>query len=528
MLRISEKANINYLAIVSRIEKLEPIPNADKLCLTTLNGYRIIVPTTMKVGDIVIYFPLECCISEKFLSSNNLYGISEYEKNFNEDEVKELLDKSMLSSDADEAKELMNEAKSKVGFFNKYGRVSILKLRGEYSCGFVIPADSLENAYDGFYGYDWESAVGTQFDMVGDEKFCWKYIPKIKKRNSNESLNGSRNHRRNQKKMTSFDRIIPEYFSRHYETEQLEKSITQLEPHDTVTISVKIHGSSGIFANIPCNRKLNWVEKIKNLVGFNIPTIEYGNVYSSRNVIKNQYINKGVTGGFYGTDMWYPVNEMLKPFLEEGMTVYGEIVGYVYGTDQPIQKGHDYGCKVGEWKFMPYRITSTSIKSDKKFEWNVLEVDEWIRKIVKEHPELSDRIMFMEILYHGKLRDLYPDLDTEQHWHENILSKMSTEKKWYMEEKEPLCHLYDAEIASKELEIKVAERAGKNTKKLEKELTKLKDAQAPREGVVIRKDDDIFPRAWKLKTKAHYEREKKAHDEGEVDIEEMESLGEEI
>ena len=82
MLRISEKANINYLAIVSRIEKLEPIPNADKLCLTTLNGYRIIVPTTMKVGDIVIYFPLECCISEKFLSSNNLYGISEYEKNF--------------------------------------------------------------------------------------------------------------------------------------------------------------------------------------------------------------------------------------------------------------------------------------------------------------------------------------------------------------------------------------------------------------------------------------------------------------
>ena len=63
-------------------------------------------------------------------------------------------------------------------------------------------------------------------------------------------------------------------------------------------------------------------------------------------------------------------------------------------------------------------------------------------------------------------------------------------------------------------------------KKIEKELTKLVEAQAPREGVVIRIDNDIFPRAYKLKTKEHEYYTKKKRDAGEVDMEEMESLAE--
>ena len=96
----------------------------------------------------------------------------------------------------------------------------------------------------------------------------------------------------------------------------------------------------------------------------------------------------------------------MKPYIEEGMTVYGEIVGYVQGTDKFIQKGHDYGCTRGEWKFMPYRITTTS-SDNRKYEWNVFEVDEWTRKLVKEQPELGKNVMFLEVLYHGKFADLY-------------------------------------------------------------------------------------------------------------------------
>ena len=156
---------------------------------------------------------------------------------------------------------------------------------------------------------------------------------------------------------------------------------------------VLIHNTSGIFCNILCKRKLSLWEKIKKFFGCKVVEIEYGNVYSSRNVIKNQYINQNVTDGFYGKDQWGPVNAMLKPHLEEGMTVYGEIVGYVEGTSKPIQTNHDYGCQVGEWKFLPYRITTLD-ETGKKREWNVMEVDEWTRNLVKEHPEYSRNIIF--------------------------------------------------------------------------------------------------------------------------------------
>ena len=104
---------------------------------------------------------------------------------------------------------------------------------------------------------------------------------------------------------------------------------------------------------------------------------------------------------------------------------------------------------------------------------------------------------------------------------------MKMEKKWHMEEKEPLCHRLDKEIAEKKEELSHAKKGSAKHKKIEKELTKLVEAQAPREGVVIRIDNDIFPRAYKLKTKEHEYYTKKKRDAGEVDMEEMESSSEE-
>lgn len=518
VLKKSENANINYLAIISKISELKPIENADRLCTTVLNGYDIIVNKSTQVGDIVVFIPIESCICEKFLSVNNLYGIGDYEKNANAEEVASLMESSLNEIDYDKSKELMDEAKSKVGFFNKHGRVTRLKLRGTYSFGFVTPITTLEKVYPELVGTDWESMVGTEFNMVGDEEFCWKYVPKTRGYATNP--NGSRRHRKFQKKMTKFDRIIPEQFARHYETAQINKTIRELNPNDTITVTVKCHGTSSVFANILCNRKLSLWEKIKKFFGVKVVETEYGNVYASRNVIKNQYINKDVTSGFYEADVWASVNEMLKPYINEGMTVYGEIVGYVQGADKFIQKGHDYGCARGEWKFMPYRITTTS-SDNRKYEWNVFDVDEWTKKLVKEHPELEKNIMFLEVLYHGKFADLYPELDpNSESWYDDVLERMKNEKRWGMEEKEPLCHLYDNEIAEKETELSTLKKNTKKYKEVEKELKKLRESEAPREGVVIRVDNDIFPRAWKLKTNAHYELEHKQHEAGEVDMEE--------
>jgi hypothetical protein len=135
--------------------------------------------------------------------------------------VKVLLDAAMDETDADKAKEYMDMAKSQVGFFNKYGRVTMLKLRGAYSCGFVMPISSMEIAYPELAGTDWESFVGTEFNMVGDEVFCKKFVPRVKKHENHTREKGSRQHRRFQKRMTKFDRIIPENFARHYETENI-------------------------------------------------------------------------------------------------------------------------------------------------------------------------------------------------------------------------------------------------------------------------------------------------------------------
>ena len=96
-----------------------------------------------------------------------------------------------------------------------------------------------------------------------------------------------------------------------------------------------------------------------------------------------------------------------------------------------------------------------------------------------------------------------------------------------MEEKEPLCHRLDKAIEEKENELTHAKKGSAKYKKILKELEHLKEDEAPREGVVIRIDNDIFPRAYKLKTNAHRFREKKAHDAGEVDMEEIESSSDE-
>ena len=68
-----------------------------------------------------------------------------------------------------------------------------------------------------------------------------------------------------------------------------------------------------------CKQPLNWKQKIaKWLTGeeFNI----YDYIYSSRTVIKNKYYNREANGGFYGVDVWKYAHEVVKPYLQKGMT----------------------------------------------------------------------------------------------------------------------------------------------------------------------------------------------------------------
>ena len=509
---LTEGANPNYLCTICRIGEMFPIEGADRLVKTVINGYDIVISKDNKEGDIVVYFPVETSICEQYLSANNLYEIGEFERNSNADEVKEILTKaeSLKDTDIEGKSALLAEAKTKCGFFNKHGRVRILKLRGQYSQGFVASVDSLVKFDNSLADVDWESMVDCQFNQVCGVEFCKKYVPAIKERGEHTRGNQSLWKKR-MRKLKRFNRIIDGQFEFHYDTKMLAEHIAQLSPDDIVSITVKVHGTSAIFANVLTNKESEFsksfckkrIKKILNLRYNKLshaqkkhlsdiyvaektkPIKVYGNVYSSRSVIKNQYINPKAQS-FYGSDIWGCVNRDFSPYISEGMTVYGEIVGYLEGSQQMIQKNHDYGCEPGCWKFMPYRITETD-EFGNKTEWDIDKVDEWTRNLVAEHPELADKTMFLNIVYYGRLGDLYPDLDPTNHWHSNLLARMKTDtKRFKMEMNEPMC---------------------KN--------------KVPREGIVVRIVGDPLARAWKLKCQSHYARECKENDEGIVNIEDI-------
>ena len=525
---LSENHNPNYLCTICRIGTLEPIEGSDRLLKTVVNGYDIVVANTTNVGDIVAYFPVETSICEQMLSANNLYEMAEYEKNSNSADVFALKQKALEALNKGDKETYDNynaEAKAMVGFFNKHGRVRIIKLRGCPSCGFITPVTSLENAFPNLVDTNWEEVVGETFDTIGETKVCWKYVPPIKECRSGGGSGNKRN-----KAIKRFDKLIEGQFEFHYDTQMLASNIWKLSPDDVVTITVKCHGTSAIFSNILCNRKLSMWEKVKKFFGCNVPTTEYSNIYSSRSVVKNRYLNPNAND-FYGSDVWGDVNTMISPFISEGMSVYGEIVGYVTGSDKMIQKNHDYGCKPGEWKFMPYRITNTNVNGD-KFEWNVQEVHDWTVKLINENPDIANHIMPIEIVYHGEFKNLYPDINVENHWHENVLARMKEDKdRFLMEEDEPMCTMFNDKITDLKRLYETSKANGaskKDLKTVEKEIMKYEAMKAPREGVVVRIDNDpMGARAWKLKTYRHYHMEAAAHDAGEVDMEEAESTSEE-
>ena len=508
----SEKINEEYCAQVVKIGELTPIENSDKLLKTIVNGYQIVVgKDDVKEGQIMIYAKLETAVNKDFLSVNNQFEIGERQLNKNYEEVQKLIDEGKN-----------DEAKTMVGYFNKHGRVRIVKLRGCPSEGCLFTIDSVAKWKPQVLNYDFNKCFEPDedgivkpfnFDTIDGDLFCKVYVPYI----PTPSQRGDRNSKRN-RKLARFNRMIEGQFSFHYTTSKLNENIWKFKSDTVVDISVKLHGTSIVIGNLlvkkpksttmprkldnkRIKRKLRmakrmeerfyWQRMYKRAKCVKLQerldsqyTVGYGNITSSRTVIKNQYINTGEQNHFYGKDVWSDYGKLMYPYLLEGMTLYGEICGYVDGTTSMIQKGYDYGCSAGESFLMPYRITYTD-PDGKHTEWEVSEVYGWTVKLLADHPELKDKVHPINILYHGTLGELYPDLDTAEHWNENVLLAMADDKEHFgMELNEPLC---------------------KN--------------KVPREGIVLRITEDPHSEAFKLKTFAFLLKEAKMVDSGDVDIE---------
>ena len=505
---LSEKGKSGeYTASIVRVHNLRPIEGSDFLVLAEASGEDVVVrKDEVKEGDIMVYCRIETVLDSSFLGANNLFDPSCYEFNSNAAEYVRTLEEK----GKDEARKLC-------GYFNKHGRVRIARLRGCPSKGFLFDKSAfLKWNPELFKDVDLEDYLDIPcFDTIDGKQFIKVYIPYIPEHQTRSSRN--RDHM-----LKRFDRIIPEYFHFHYDTGQLTMLISEIRPKHVVSISVKLHGTSAIFGNILTKAPIqkSAVSKIFDKIRRNrikslhreiskarSPQVKenlnkrkesilkkispnftetYSEIYASRNVIKNQYINVEANSmNYYKTDVWKYYFDLLKGKIEKGTTIYGEIVGYEEGSQRMIQKNYDYGCDPGTSKLMIYRVVNQP-EDGPKVELDIPEVYAFTKKLMKDYPELSDHLHPIDILFHGSLVELYPDLNPgSETWNDDVLHRLKKEERFNMQDGnlEPMCN-----------------------------------KKVPREGIVMRVDG-LPSFCAKLKTDDYFFLEAKSTDKGEVDME---------
>ena len=465
-----------YCATVVRIGAITPIEGSDFLGSTLVNGFSIIVRKDMiSEGDVMIYCPIETQLNSEFLAVNNLYEFSLRHMNYNYEAVEAAIEQDGLEI-----------AKRMVGFFNKYGRVRILKLRGQASMGFLVNPENIKDWIGSpLSSFDFTQHVGEDFDTVNGEQFIQVYIPPRKPQPEKYTK-----EQRRQRRIEKISRMVPGEFSFHYDTQQLNRNMHRFNPDDIVDISIKMHGTSICLGNVLVKKPKQFKFGLFNWLHSQLPLkwqkLELGHdvVYSSRTVIKNADLNDTLNsnGGYYGSDVWGEYAKLFGPHIPEGMEIFGEIVGYVTGTQTPIQKGYDYKCKPGDNKLYVYRIRTKQSDGTHK-EWELQDIREWLQLVVATNQDLKDKIDIVPIVYHGSLRDLYPEISVDHHWHENVLAALKQESAFGMEELEPLCN-----------------------------------NKTPREGIVLRIIGDPIAEAFKLKCISFLEKEAKQVDKGELNL----------
>ena len=115
-MKIIKPKNENYSAIVVEIKTLITLEKCDNVQGAIIMGNQVIVSKSVKIGDVGLYFPLECALSKEYLSNNNLYNKPE-----------------------------LNLDNTQKGYFDENGRVRCQRFRGHKSEGLFMPLESLQS-----------------------------------------------------------------------------------------------------------------------------------------------------------------------------------------------------------------------------------------------------------------------------------------------------------------------------------------------------------------------------------------------
>ena len=442
-MKLSIKENsTNYVCTVVEIKDLFPIEGADKIQRCVVNGNDVVVSKDVKLGDKMLYFVSGTKLNEDYCKYNNL------------------LDKAESNNDT-----------TKKGFISyKQFRVKAIRLRGIVSDGMLMPLESL-----GFDGNAWDSDLkaGNEFTDINGISICEKYF--VPCRNSNPGGKAPA-------KQPKISRLVENQFFLHNDTDNLRKNIHKLDANDIIGIHYKKHGTSAVFGNVLVKKNLKWFEKLAKKLGVNIVDTHYDVVYSSRKVVKNEYLNPNQDGGYYGEDIWGVVAKEISHLIPKNWTLYGEILGYT-PSGAFIQDGFDYGCQKGEHKFYVYKISVVNPDGQVIYLTDK-QIQEWCEKV---------GLLFKDtFIYYGNIDNLFESKEF-QDW--DVLVRDKIRDSW----KETLLDYLEFKYNEKDCYMCVN--------------------KVPEEGIILRIEKLEHYEAYKLKSKRFILGESEAQEKGQENLE---------
>ena len=328
-----------YNAVVGKIY-CSPHPNADRIKIGHIHGFRVIVSNDTVDGELYAYFDCDGQLSEQFAKANDLIR--------------------RKNPDGTHAG----------GFFEENRRVRAQPFRGVKSEGFAMPLSAFA-----FTGYDISSLKeGDQFNELNGIPICNKYYTKATRDKMGNKTEKSENP-------------LKKAFPQHYDTTQFRYAA--LEKGDLVVVTEKEHGTSVRYGNVVVERKKNWFWRLLSFVG--LESLD-GGIFFLPKKLSDTYISKeyvlgtrrailskrdnsqfSFIGGYYGDGEPYNLAaKKLYDKLKLGEIIYGELVGYTSNGSALFTHGlsklpdlkkqyadpmeYSYGCIKGEARFRVYRI----------------------------------------------------------------------------------------------------------------------------------------------------------------------------
>jgi hypothetical protein len=378
---------MSYKAFITKVQKVIPIQGADNIQSAIVLGNQVVVGKAVKVGDLGLFFPADCQLSEDFCKYNNLYRDSS-----------------------------KNIEPLKQGFFDSNRRVRCQPFMKVKSEGYFCGLESLD-IFDKLL----EFKDGQSFDKIGDSEVCRKYISLQTQRKLN-------NQAKNGKKIKAIETPL---FSKHVDTDQFDYYVNKVPTGALLSFHAKVHGTSARMSHTKVVKQPHsLLEKVLNHFNmFKAESWEY--IVGTRNV--TLYEHETDKEGFHGSEQFrFDAMEQVKPYLEKGMTIYAELSGYANGS--PIMGKHDvtklrdkaytkkygkvidysYGCTEEATRLDIYRISYTN-ESGVQLDYTHPQMKAWCnkydlncsmevaasyiysgtphakKKLIKQMTELSDR-----------------------------------------------------------------------------------------------------------------------------------------